>query len=200
MRTLGRSSVALAQSSWSLLSSALGGRIESGLIYPISYSSWVSPAQVVPKKGGMNVVRNEKNDLISTRWSLDGGCAQTTTSSMMLREMITFLQHLWIRCQSSQRAKAYTIYRTIIQGTIRLQWTPKIKRRLLSHALLEFLLIEECRSAYVTHRPLFRGACWLSLLIWWKSALKYSWKTSLSLSLLFVGSSGLGIIKKGRLN
>ena len=40
--------------------------LEVGLIYPILDSAWVSPVQVFPKKGGMTVVRNEKNDLIST--------------------------------------------------------------------------------------------------------------------------------------
>ena len=37
------------------------------MISPISDSSWVSPVQVVPKKGGMTVVPNEKNELIPTR-------------------------------------------------------------------------------------------------------------------------------------
>ena len=41
--------------------------LEAGLIYPISDSAWVSIVQVVPKKGGMTMVRNEKNDLIPTR-------------------------------------------------------------------------------------------------------------------------------------
>lgn len=41
--------------------------LEAGLIYPISDSAWVSPVQVVPKKGGIIVIRNEKNDLIPTR-------------------------------------------------------------------------------------------------------------------------------------
>lgn len=41
--------------------------LEAGLIYPISDSAWVSPVQVVLKKGGMTVVRNEKNDLIPSR-------------------------------------------------------------------------------------------------------------------------------------
>ena len=40
--------------------------LEAGLIYPISDSAWVSPVQVVPKKGGMTIVRNKKNDLIPT--------------------------------------------------------------------------------------------------------------------------------------
>nr|XP_027188638.1 uncharacterized protein LOC113785794 [Cicer arietinum] len=41
--------------------------LEAGLIYPISDSPWVSPVQVVPKKGGMIVITNEKNELIPTR-------------------------------------------------------------------------------------------------------------------------------------
>ncbi|XP_021727810.1 uncharacterized protein LOC110694914 [Chenopodium quinoa] len=37
------------------------------IIYRISDSKWVSPVQVVPKKGGMPVIKNEKNELIPTR-------------------------------------------------------------------------------------------------------------------------------------
>ena len=36
-------------------------------IYAISDSPWVSPVHVVPKKGGITVIRNEKNELIQTR-------------------------------------------------------------------------------------------------------------------------------------
>ncbi|GKB93413.1 reverse transcriptase domain-containing protein [Tanacetum coccineum] len=38
--------------------------LDAGLIYPISDSPWVSPVQVVPKKGGMTVVKKEKDELI----------------------------------------------------------------------------------------------------------------------------------------
>ena len=38
--------------------------LHTGIIYLVSYSVWVSPVQVVPKKGGMTVVKNEKNKLI----------------------------------------------------------------------------------------------------------------------------------------
>ncbi|XP_073051291.1 uncharacterized protein [Primulina eburnea] len=40
--------------------------LNAGVIYAISDSSWVSHVQVVPKKGGMTVVKNEKDELIST--------------------------------------------------------------------------------------------------------------------------------------
>ena len=41
--------------------------LDAGIIYPISDSSWVSPMQCVPKKGGITVITNEKNELIPTR-------------------------------------------------------------------------------------------------------------------------------------
>ncbi|XP_027364478.1 uncharacterized protein LOC113871585, partial [Abrus precatorius] len=41
--------------------------LQAGIIYPISDSTWVSPVQVVPKKSGLTVVKNEKDELIPTR-------------------------------------------------------------------------------------------------------------------------------------
>jgi hypothetical protein len=38
--------------------------LKGGVIYPISDSEWVSPVQVVPNKGGIMVISNEKNELI----------------------------------------------------------------------------------------------------------------------------------------
>ncbi|KFK22914.1 hypothetical protein AALP_AAs71106U000100 [Arabis alpina] len=41
--------------------------LEAGIIYPISDSPWVRLVHVVPKKGGVTVVKNDKNELIPTR-------------------------------------------------------------------------------------------------------------------------------------
>ncbi|GJW58530.1 DNA-directed DNA polymerase [Tanacetum coccineum] len=41
------------------------------LIYPISDSPWVSLVQVVPNKGGITIVKNEKNELIPQRMMLE---------------------------------------------------------------------------------------------------------------------------------
>ena len=41
--------------------------LNAGIIYAILDNSWVSPVQVVPKKGGMTVVKNDNNEFIPTR-------------------------------------------------------------------------------------------------------------------------------------
>ncbi|XP_070007268.1 uncharacterized protein [Nicotiana sylvestris] len=46
--------------------------LDAGVVYPISDSSWASLVQCFPKKGGMTMVTNDKNELIPnrtvTRW------------------------------------------------------------------------------------------------------------------------------------
>lgn len=41
--------------------------LDEGIIYPISDSRWVSPIQVVLKKSGLKVIKNEENELVPTR-------------------------------------------------------------------------------------------------------------------------------------
>jgi len=41
--------------------------VKNGIIYHISNSKWVNPTQVLPKKSGVTVITNEKNELIPTR-------------------------------------------------------------------------------------------------------------------------------------
>ena len=41
--------------------------LEAGIIYPVAHSDWVSPVHGVPKKGGITVVPNDKDELIPQR-------------------------------------------------------------------------------------------------------------------------------------
>ena len=41
--------------------------LETGIIYPIADSKWVSPLHCVPKKGGITVIPNDKDELIPQR-------------------------------------------------------------------------------------------------------------------------------------
>jgi hypothetical protein len=61
----------------------------AGVIYPVSDSEWVSPVQVVMKKGRMTVIRNEKNELIPQRtvtsWRM---CIDYESSTKLLEKVI----------------------------------------------------------------------------------------------------------------
>ena len=41
--------------------------LEAGIIYPVADSEWVSLVHCVPKKGGITVVLNDKDELIPQR-------------------------------------------------------------------------------------------------------------------------------------
>ncbi len=41
--------------------------LAAGIIYPVADSEWVSPVHCVPKKGGITVVPNDKDELIPQR-------------------------------------------------------------------------------------------------------------------------------------
>jgi hypothetical protein len=48
--------------------------LDARIIYPVPHSEWVSPVHCVLKKGGLTIVKNEKNELITkrtmTRWRM----------------------------------------------------------------------------------------------------------------------------------
>jgi hypothetical protein len=45
--------------------------LDAGIIYLVPHSEWVSSVHCVPKKGGLTVVKNEKNELIPQRTKLN---------------------------------------------------------------------------------------------------------------------------------
>jgi hypothetical protein len=58
--------------------------LKAGVIYPISDSEWVRLVHVIPKKGGMTVIRNEKINSFLSGLSPVGGCVSNTGSSTKL--------------------------------------------------------------------------------------------------------------------
>nr|GEV86626.1 reverse transcriptase domain-containing protein [Tanacetum cinerariifolium] len=77
--------------------------LDDGMIYPISDSPWVSPIHCVPKKGGMNVVANENNELIPTRlvtgWRvcIDYRKLNDATRNTIIRYL------LWTKCLKGEQ-------------------------------------------------------------------------------------------------
>ncbi|KAM1625191.1 hypothetical protein ACFX2K_023296 [Malus domestica] len=96
--------------------------LNDGMIYPISYSKWVSPTQVAPKRTGITVVKNGNNELVHTR---------LTTGWRMYID--------------------YKKINMGIQATIKFQLHQRIMKRPPSPALLVHVLIEECLSDYAMH-------------------------------------------------
>ena len=130
--------------------------LKAGMIFPILDSAWVSPVQMVPKKGGMTVIHNEKNELIPirkvTRWRM---CIDWVEDHFPL----TFINQVLERLLG----KVYYYFWIVIQGIIKLWLIQKIKRKLFLLVLLVFLLIEKCHLDYVTLKPVSSNACLLYL-------------------------------------
>lgn len=49
--------------------------LDVAIIYQISYGKWVSLVCVIPKKGGVTVVQNEKGESVANIYKADGACA-----------------------------------------------------------------------------------------------------------------------------
>jgi uncharacterized protein YejL (UPF0352 family) len=72
--------------------------LHAGIIYPVPYSEWVSPVQVMSKKEGMTAVKNEKNKLIPKEPSLNGGCALITENLTWQQRKIIFRCPSLMKC------------------------------------------------------------------------------------------------------
>jgi hypothetical protein len=72
--------------------------LKAGVIYPVSDSEWIYPVQVVPKKSGMMVIHNEKNNSFLSGLSPVDGCASTTGSSTKLLRKIIFRYPSLMKC------------------------------------------------------------------------------------------------------
>jgi hypothetical protein len=57
----------LTHAMWEVVKKEVIKLLDVGIIYPVPHSEWVSPTHCVLKKGGLTVVKNEKNELIPQR-------------------------------------------------------------------------------------------------------------------------------------
>ena len=110
------------------------------------YSEWVSPVQVVPKKGGIMVVRNEKNALIPQRtvtgWRMCIDYRKLNKATKKDHFPLPFIDEM-LECLMNHSFFCF------LDGYFRYtkSWsTLMTKVRLLSHAHMELMHTDECCS------------------------------------------------------
>jgi hypothetical protein len=132
--------------------------VDAGIIYPISHSEWVIPVHCVPKKGGLTVVKNEKNELIlhrtMTGWrmcidfrKLNKATKKDHFPSPLIDEMLERLTN-----------HAYFCFLYGYSGFMQIPIHPDDQHKTTFICLMECLHTGGCPSVYATLRPLFNVA------------------------------------------
>ncbi|GJR09110.1 hypothetical protein Tco_0791762 [Tanacetum coccineum] len=132
--------------------------LDARLIYPISDIPWVCPVYCVPKKGGMTVVSNEDNELISIR--LVTGCRvcidyqKLNDATRKDHFPLPFMDQMLERLAGNE----YYCFLDGFSGYFQIPIDPKDQRRPPSPALMERLPTDVCLSVYATLRASSKGA------------------------------------------
>jgi len=141
--------------------------LEAGMIYPISDSTWVSPVQMVPKKSGVTVIHNEKNELIPTRtvtgWRMCIDYRKLNQATRKDHFPLSFMDQMLERLAG----KAYYCFLDGYSGYNQITVDPQDQEKT---AFTCPFGIGKCHLDCVMHQLPSRGACWLFFLIWWRIA------------------------------
>ena len=117
--------------------------LNAGFIYAISDSSLVSPVHVVPKKGGLTVIKNEKNELIPTRtvtgWRVCIDYRKLNTTTRKDHFPLPFIDEMLDRLAGYPTS----IFLMDILDTTKFPLHLKTRRKPLLHAHLVLLHLEE---------------------------------------------------------
>ena len=132
--------------------------LDAGIIYPISDSNWVSPIHIVPKKGGVIVIRNEHNELIPTRavtgWRM---CIDNRKLNKTTRK--DHFPSLYLSLISSQKDQPNT-YFSVTQMATRdsFRFSYILRKKKPSHVLMALLPTDACPLGYAMPLLPFKGA------------------------------------------
>jgi hypothetical protein len=131
---------------------------DAGIIYPVPHSEWVSPVHCVPKKGGLTVVKNEKNELILQRimtgWWMCIDYRNLNKATKKDHFPLPFIDEMLERLATT----LIFAFSMGTRGSCKLPFTRTINTRQRLLALTERLHIEGYPSVYATVRPLFNVA------------------------------------------
>ena len=130
--------------------------LDAGIIYPISDSTWVSHVHCVPKKGGITVIKTDKDELIPTRTIIGQRMCidymKLNAASRKDHFPLPFIDQMLERLANHP----YYCFLDGYSGFAIYQYILITKRKQPSPALMEHLHIEECHLAYVMPLQHFR--------------------------------------------
>nr|GFA75258.1 reverse transcriptase domain-containing protein [Tanacetum cinerariifolium] len=130
--------------------------LDTGLIYPISNSHWVSPVHCVPKKGGMTIIKNEKNELVPTRlvtgWRVCIDYRKLNEATRKDHFPLPFMDQMMERLAGNE----YYCFLDAFSGYFQILIDPKTKKKPRLHVLMELLVPNACRLASAMHLELSR--------------------------------------------
>ena len=129
--------------------------LDAGVIYPISDSAWVSPIQVVPKKGGTTVIKTENNTLLPSKtvtgWRIYIDYRKLNKATQKDHFPLSFLDQMLDRLAGHEYYCFLDGYSRYNQIAIAL----KTRRRRHSPALMVHSHSGECRSGCAMHQAHF---------------------------------------------
>jgi hypothetical protein len=133
--------------------------LKARVIYPISDSEWVSPVQVVLKKGGMTVVHNEKNELIPqqmvTGWRMRIDYRKLNKATRKDHFPLPFIDEMLERLANHSffcYLDGYSSYHQIL-------FHPDDQSK-TTFTCPYGTFVYKCHLGYVMLQHHFKGACW----------------------------------------
>jgi hypothetical protein len=130
--------------------------LHAGIIYPVPHSEWVSTVQVVPKKGGMTVVKNKRNKLIPQRtitgWRMCIDYRKLNKATKKDHFPLPFIDEMLERLANH----SFFCFLVVIRDITKFQSTLMVKAKPLLHIHMELVLIEEYLLDYVMLQLLFK--------------------------------------------
>ncbi|GJZ22478.1 hypothetical protein Tco_0559517 [Tanacetum coccineum] len=133
--------------------------LDTGIIYPIADSPWVNPIHCVPKKGGITVVTNKKDDLVPTRtitgWRVCIDYHKLNEATAKDHFPLSFMDQILEILAGNK----YFCFLNYFSGYFQIPIDHMDQEKQHSHALSEHTLIGECLSIYVMLPLLSKGAC-----------------------------------------
>src|SRR3954464_5218605 len=149
--------------------------LEVGIIYPIADSRWVSPVHCVPKKGGITVVPNDKNELIPQRivtgYRMVIDYRQLNKATRKDHYPLPFIDQMLERLSKHTHfcfLDGYSSFHKYLFLNL-------IKKRPLSLIPSKLMLIDVCLLVYAMHMLLFKDVWLLYSLTFVKRLLRFSW-------------------------